>query len=150
MRLTLTPFLRKAMHRERKQLKRETFYCGGKGGQKQNKTETGVRITDTVTGIACEGREHRTQLQNQRAAMERLVLALFAHYQEEERRARISRFKADGREVRVYKQPMGIVKCGRSGRKFDYDNTLDGKLTPIITECLMAQANDMYGETEKS
>ena len=107
MQLRMTAYVRKAIHRDRKQLRRETFFCGGKGGQKQNKTETGVRITDLVTGIYREGREHRTQAQNQRAAMRRLILALHEHYQNEEKRMQESRFRARAEEVRVYKKVRG-------------------------------------------
>lgn len=51
----------------------QTFRAGGKGGQKQNKTESGVRIIHRESGAVGESREHRSQLQNRKAAFERLV-----------------------------------------------------------------------------
>ncbi len=126
------------MHRERNQLRRDTFRCGGKGGQKQNKTETGVRITDLVTGMSFEGREHRTQLDNHKSAMEKLIRALQAHYEEEERQEKLERFRARREEVRVYKAPMSMVKCSRTGKTHDYDKTLDGDLWPLIQALMLA------------
>lgn len=52
----------------RKDLDIETFRAGGKGGQKQNKTSTGVRIRHRASGAVGESRKHRTQLENKRAA----------------------------------------------------------------------------------
>src|SRR5690606_33821561 len=57
----------------KKDLVVETFRSGGKGGQNQNKRDTGVRIRHPESGAVAESREHRTQLQNKKAAFERLV-----------------------------------------------------------------------------
>jgi len=51
----------------------QTFRAGGKGGQHQNKRETGVRIIHRASGAVAESREERSQLQNKRAAFTRLV-----------------------------------------------------------------------------
>lgn len=51
----------------------ETFRAGGKGGQNQNKVETGVRIRHPESGAVAECREERSQLQNKRKAFLRLV-----------------------------------------------------------------------------
>ena len=51
----------------------DTFRSGGKGGQHQNKTESGVRITHPPSGAVGESREERSQLQNKRAAFRRMV-----------------------------------------------------------------------------
>jgi protein subunit release factor B len=50
----------------------QTFRAGGNGGQKQNKTETGVRIKHRDSGAVAESREARTQLENKRIAWRRL------------------------------------------------------------------------------
>jgi hypothetical protein len=57
----------------RKDFRVDTFRSGGKGGQKQNKTDSGVRITHVESGAVGESREERSQLQNKKNAFRRLV-----------------------------------------------------------------------------
>lgn len=57
----------------KKDLDIQTFRAGGKGGQNQNKRETGVRIVHRDSGAVGESREYRTQEENKRAAFRRLV-----------------------------------------------------------------------------
>lgn len=49
------------------------FCCGGKGGQKQNKTASGTRIVHSASGAVGESREERSQAQNTKIAFKRLV-----------------------------------------------------------------------------
>lgn len=51
----------------------QTFRAGGKGGQHQNKTETGVRCIHRASGAVGEARDSRSQLDNKRAAFARMV-----------------------------------------------------------------------------
>ena len=51
----------------------QTFRSGGKGGQHQNKTESGVRIIHRESGAVAESREERQQHQNKMTAFRRLV-----------------------------------------------------------------------------
>lgn len=51
----------------------DTFRSGGKGGQNQNKVESGVRITHPPSGAVGEARDSRDQLRNKRAAWKRMV-----------------------------------------------------------------------------
>jgi protein subunit release factor B len=57
----------------RADLRIDTFRAGGKGGQNQNKVETGVRITHVRSGAVGEARDTRSQLKNKRAAYRRMV-----------------------------------------------------------------------------
>ena len=50
----------------------ETFMAGGKGGQHQNKTESGVRLVHLPTGVAVTSREERSQHRNKSIALKRL------------------------------------------------------------------------------
>jgi RF-1 domain len=51
----------------------DTFRSGGKGGQNQNKVESGVRVVHELSGAVGESREFRDQPQNKRAAFRRMA-----------------------------------------------------------------------------
>lgn len=51
----------------------QTFRSGGKGGQNQNKRDTGVRVIHHESGARGESRDERSQLQNKRTAFKRMV-----------------------------------------------------------------------------
>ena len=51
----------------------QTFKSGGKGGQSQNKTDSGVRIVHNETGMQAESRDGKSQHQNKKIAFNRLV-----------------------------------------------------------------------------
>ncbi len=57
----------------KKDFKVDTFRAGGKGGQKQNKTSSGVRVTHIASGAVGEGRDERSQRQNKKNAFERCI-----------------------------------------------------------------------------
>lgn len=50
----------------------ETFRSGGKGGQHQNKTDSGVRLIHGPTGVRAASRTDRSQHRNKQVALERL------------------------------------------------------------------------------
>ncbi len=54
----------------------ETFRAGGPGGQHQNTTESGVRLTHLPTGISVIARESRSQHRNRKTALARLRATL--------------------------------------------------------------------------
>jgi len=51
----------------------QTFRSGGPGGQNQNRRDTGVRVIHHASGARGESREHRTQLENRKAALRRMT-----------------------------------------------------------------------------
>jgi len=51
----------------------QTFRCGGHGGQKVDKTSSGVRIIHKESGAIGESREERSQTMNKRIAFKRLA-----------------------------------------------------------------------------
>ena len=56
----------------KKEFEVQTFCSGGKGGQHQNKTDSGVRIIHKESGAVGESREERSQLQNKKIAFKGL------------------------------------------------------------------------------
>ena len=56
----------------------DTFRSGGKGGQHQNKVESGVRLTHRPSGIVVTSRRFRSQHRNREEALERLSRKLDA------------------------------------------------------------------------
>lgn len=56
-----------------KDCEQQTFRSGGKGGQNQNKRETGVRIIHHPSGARGEARDERSQLQNKKLAFRRMA-----------------------------------------------------------------------------
>lgn len=50
----------------------DTFRAGGKGGQHQNRTESGVRLVHLPTGVRATARNERSQHRNRALALERL------------------------------------------------------------------------------
>lgn len=57
----------------KKDLVIQTFKAGGKGGQSQNKTDSGVRITHPPSGAKGESRTERSQHRNKKLAFRRLA-----------------------------------------------------------------------------
>ena len=55
-----------------RQCEMQVFRTGGPGGQKQNKTSSGVRIIHHPSGAIGESREERSQRQNKKLAFERM------------------------------------------------------------------------------
>lgn len=51
----------------------DTFRSGGKGGQNQNKRDTGVRVVHEPSGAVGEAREERSQLQNKTTAFRKMA-----------------------------------------------------------------------------
>ena len=51
----------------------QTFRCGGKGGQRRDKKDTGVRLIHRASGAKGESREERSQAQNKKIAFNRLI-----------------------------------------------------------------------------
>ena len=88
----------------------QTFRSGGKGGQHQNTTDSGVRLVHLPTGIRCESRRERSQHRNRAIALARLRTKLEAlnHVDPPRRATRIP--KAEKRRRADDKVRRGRVK----------------------------------------
>lgn len=119
-------------------LRIDTFRSGGPGGQYQNTTESGVRITHIPTGLVAESREERSQLQNRNKAMSRLVSLLAVRQEEEKRREleNISEPKQQssfGSQIRSYVfMPYQMVKNEITGFSVgNVNDVLSGNFLPL-------------------
>ena len=110
------------MVRRRDDFEVQTFRAGGKGGQNQNKRDTGVRIIDRATGLRAESRKHATQDANRKAAFLKLVDRMVAHYKVERDSG------ASDEVVRSYKFPSGVAVDHRTGEKKSLKQVMDGEL----------------------
>lgn len=115
----------------KKDLRVDTFCSGGPGGQHQNKTESGVRITHIETGISAECRESRSQKENKRRALHKLAQRLL----QEERLREMKTSEVVKTRIRTYHEPRGVVTDHRSGLRYSYDD--------IITNCKFGPIHDM-------
>ena len=95
----------------KKDFRIDTFSSGGPGGQHQNKTQSGVRITHVPSGLSAECRETRSQGENRKRAFRKLTQKLVVRY------ARTSEnIPAISQEViRTYHFPDQRVKDHASG-----------------------------------
>lgn len=106
----------------RKDFRVDTFASGGPGGQHQNKTQSGVRITHIETGISAECREHRSQGQNKREALRKLSERIKLYWRE---RVAVEH-QRNTETVRTYHEPDNRVVDHRTGERETYDRVLRG------------------------
>jgi protein subunit release factor A len=94
----------------------QTFRSGGKGGQHQNKTESGVRVIHRDSGARGECREHRSQLQNKRTAFTRMVET--ATFQSYIRRRLYGIGRAEAEVARELENPANLRVEGRKAGRW--------------------------------
>lgn len=91
----------------------ETFTAGGKGGQHQNRSETGVRFVHLPTGLVATARDERSQHRNRVLALERLREKLEAHNRRPEPRIRTRVPKREKKRRLERKKKRGRTKVLR-------------------------------------
>lgn len=117
-------------HAERKDFKIDTFRSGGNGGQHQNKTDSGVRITHIESGLSAECRETKSQAQNKKIAFRRLCKKLLDHYVPKLQK---TRYAAGFETVRTYHEKDNRVVDHVSGLQQSYDEVMHDMTKMINT-----------------
>lgn len=115
----------------------QTFRSGGKGGQNQNKVNSGVRIIHNASGAVGEARDSRDQLQNKRNAFKRCVnsdkfqtrlkVEITKYIKEPEKEENKER-------IRTYNFKDHRVTDHRLKESFNLENILNGELDELINK----------------
>jgi len=121
----------------------DVMRAGGPGGQHQNKTESGVRITHLPSGIVVNCRDERSQHKNKTKAMRILRSRLYDQIHEKARsqrdQARRSLIGSGDRSqrIRTYNFPQNRVTDHRIGLTlYNLDQVIQGDLKGL-TEALI-------------
>lgn len=111
-------------HCDKTDLKVDSFCSGGPGGQHQNKTATGCRITHIPSGLVGECRETRSFHQNKKTAWRRLVEKLLEFYVYGPARERDAKNTRLDSVVRTYHEPDNRVTDHDTKCQYSYKQTV--------------------------
>jgi peptide chain release factor 2 len=125
----------------------DTFRSGGKGGQHQNKTDSGVRFTHLPTGIVVSSRSERSQTMNRMTCMSMLRAQLYEYYRQEKEKEneQYAKEKKDvnfGSQIRNYVfQPYTLVKDLRTKTEVgNIQAVMDGDIDVFIEDYLKSSS----------
>jgi peptide chain release factor 1 len=117
----------------------DTFCSGGPGGQHQNKTQSGVRLTHIPTGVVAESRTERSQHKNKDQCWRMLRTRIYEQLVEKERAARAATRKSlvgsgdRSERIRTYNFPQNRVSDHRINLNlYKLDSIIAGRLTDVI------------------
>jgi peptide chain release factor 1 len=126
---------------------------GGPGGQHQNKTESGVRITHLPSGIVVNCRDERSQHKNRAKAMRILRSRLYDSITEKARTERdLQRRTLIGsgdrsQRIRTYSFPQNRVTDHRIGLTlYNLDRVMMGDLAQLTTALIDHDRREQLGE----
>ena len=105
----------------------DTFRSGGKGGQHQNTTDSGVRITHIETGLSAESRSSRSQTQNRKIAFKKLIDRLTQYILNREKQT----YVISKEVIRTYNLPANRVKDHISGFRQSY-SVVEQDIGPMV------------------
>jgi peptide chain release factor 1 len=131
----------------------DVMRSGGPGGQHQNKTESGVRITHLPTGVVVNCRDERSQHKNKSKAMRILRSRLFDQMQESARSQRDQTRRAmigsgdRSQRIRTYNFPQNRVTDHRIGLTlYNLDQVIQGELLPLTKALVDHDRREQLGD----
>jgi peptide chain release factor 1 len=117
----------------------DTFSAGGPGGQHQNKTQSGVRLTHLPTGVVAESRTERSQHKNKANCWRMLRMRIYDAMVEKERAKRAAQRKSligsgdRSERIRTYNFPQNRVTDHRINLNlYKLDSIIAGNLSELI------------------
>ncbi len=132
----------------------DVMRSGGPGGQHQNKTESGVRITHLPTGVVVNCRDERSQHKNKAKAMRILRSRLFEQIRESARTERDETRRAligsgdRSQRIRTYNFPQNRVTDHRIGLTlYNLDQIIQGDLQPLTKALIDHDRREQLGDT---
>jgi peptide chain release factor 1 len=123
----------------------ETMRSGGPGGQHQNKTESGVRITHKPTGLVVNCRDEKSQHKNKAKALRVLRSRLYERQIEKERAQRADQRRTQigsgdrSERIRTYNFPQNRLTDHRIGLNlYKLDTIVSGNLDEVVDSLIKA------------
>lgn len=131
----------------------DVMRSGGPGGQHQNKTESGVRITHVPSGIIVNCRDERSQHKNRAKALRILRSRLYESIVEKARserdEARRTLIGSGDRSMRIrtYNFPQNRVTDHRIGLTlYNLDRVIMGELLPLTSALIDHDRREQLGD----
>lgn len=131
----------------------DVMRSGGPGGQHQNKTESGVRITHTPSGLVVNCRDERSQHKNKAKAMRILRGRLFEQTQEKSRSERDEQRRTligsgdRSQRIRTYNFPQNRMTDHRIGLTlYNLDRIINGELMLVTLPLIDHDRREQLGE----
>ena len=132
------------IHIEQSDLRIDTYFASGPGGQCVNTTYSAVRITHLPTNTVVQSQDQRSQIQNREVCMQMLRARLYEmeleRQQAEQGAERLSQIGHGNRseKIRTYNQPQDRVTDHRIGFNSTYNGVLLGANLSDVIEALAA------------
>lgn len=127
----------------------ETMRSGGPGGQHQNKTESGVRITHLPSGVVVNCRDEKSQHKNKAKALRVLRSRLYEQRLEQERAQRADQRRTQigsgdrSERIRTYNFPQNRLTDHRIGLNlYKLDSIISGDLDEVADALIKATNGD--------
>ncbi len=131
----------------------DVMRAGGPGGQHQNKTESGVRITHLPSGVVVNCRDERSQHKNKSKAMRILRSRLYdqtresARNERDEARRKLMGSGDRSQRIRTYNFPQNRMTDHRIGLTlYNLDQIIQGDLLALTSALIEHDRREQLGD----